>query len=65
MRRSVINLIIILTALPILLPLYNPSLELGGIGIALGVWGLYVSPIIIFGYLAYLYIEHSKQDAHK
>ncbi|MCF8239370.1 MAG: hypothetical protein K9I85_14500 [Saprospiraceae bacterium] len=56
MRSKMTSLTIFLAALPILLPLYNPSLELGGMGMLLGFWGLYISPVIIFGYLGYLWL---------
>lgn len=41
-------LILLLASLPILLHVYNPSIQLGGLGLLLGVIGMTVSPIILF-----------------
>lgn len=35
-------------SLPILLHLYNPSMQLGGFGLLLGMIGYIVSPILLF-----------------
>lgn len=44
-------------SLPILLHVYNPSMTLGPfIGISLGVIGMTISPLILFGILIYLII---------
>ena len=46
-------LLVFIGALPILFPVFNPSAELGAIGIVIGFWGTFLSPIIIFGFLIY------------
>lgn len=38
-------------SLPILLFIYQPSMQLGGFGLLLGMIGMTISPIIIFGIL--------------
>jgi hypothetical protein len=57
MQRKGTILLVIVASLPVLLPLYNPSLELGGVGIFLGFWGTVISPIVIFGFLFYLFFQ--------
>ncbi|MGK0209160.1 MAG: hypothetical protein ACI83O_000427 [Patescibacteria group bacterium] len=44
-------------SLPILLFVFNPSLQLGGTGLLLGFIGTTISPLIIFGLLLYLIIK--------
>jgi len=44
-------------SLPILLHVYNPSMELGALGLLLGIIGMTISPIILFGILIYLIIR--------
>jgi hypothetical protein len=41
-------ILLVLFSLPILLHVYNPSMQLGGLGIFLGVIGMTVSPVILF-----------------
>lgn len=52
MRRT-LPLIVIIIGLPILFPLINPSMELGSEGLVMGLWGTYLSPLTLFGYLIY------------
>ncbi len=59
MKKSYLYLILI-CSLPILLHVYNPSMKLGALGLFLGFWGLYISPIIIFGFLFYLILKANK-----
>ena len=42
-----------LLSLPILLHVYNPSMRLEWLGLLLGIVGMTVSPLILFGALAY------------
>lgn len=41
-------LLLVLLSLPILLFVYNPSMQLGALGLLLGVIGMTVSPAILF-----------------
>ncbi|MBT4119516.1 MAG: hypothetical protein HN666_01015 [Candidatus Peribacter sp.] len=41
-------LLLIPLSLPILLHVYNPSMQLGGLGLLLGVIGMTISPLILF-----------------
>jgi hypothetical protein len=41
----------VLLSLPALLHIYNPSMQLGAFGLLLGVIGLTISPVILFGVL--------------
>lgn len=54
--------LIFISALPILLLVYNPSMNLGGLGLMLGLWGTYISPIVIFGFIIYSLINSSKEN---
>lgn len=48
-------------SLPALLFIYQPSMQLGGIGLLLGAIGMYLTPIAIFGGLGYwVYREWNK-----
>ena len=44
-------ILLVLLSLPILLHVYNPSMQLGGFGLLLGVIGMTLSPLILFGVL--------------
>jgi hypothetical protein len=50
-------LLVIIAGLPILFHVFNPSAELGGIGLFLGFWGMFISPVVIFGFLLYLLLK--------
>ena len=39
---------LVLLTLPILLHVYNPSMQLGGLGIGLGIIGKTLSPLILY-----------------
>lgn len=54
-KNPIITALVVILSLPILLHILNPSLHLGGVGLLLGFWGLFVSPIIILGYVVYRY----------
>ena len=56
MRRAMIVAAVLLS-LPALLFIYQPSMKLGGFGLALGVIGMTISPIILFGALAYVAVK--------
>lgn len=53
MRRALL-IAAVFFSLPILLFVYQPSMQLGGFGLFLGVIGMTISPLILFGALAYL-----------
>jgi len=58
MLKSKLGLIvIILLSLPILLHVYDPSLQLGSIGLILGFIGYFISPVVIFVTLFYLLFQ--------
>ncbi len=44
-------ILLVLFSLPVLLHVYNPSMQLGGLGLLLGVIGMTISPLLIFGVL--------------
>lgn len=44
-------LLLVLLSLPALLHIYDPSLQLGGLGLLLGFLGMTLSPLILFGVL--------------
>jgi len=50
-------LLVIIAGLPILLHVFNPSMELGEVGLILGFWGMFISPVVIFGFLFYLLLK--------
>lgn len=52
--RKVILVAAVLLSLPILLHVYNPSMQLEWLGLLLGIIGMTLSPVILFGALAYL-----------
>lgn len=41
-------ILLVLLSLPILLHVYNPSMQLGAWGLILGVIGMTISPLILF-----------------
>jgi hypothetical protein len=51
MLRRLGLVLLILLSLPILLIVYNPSMELGGLGLMLGAVGWVISPLLLFGVL--------------
>lgn len=53
LTKRVLALALILLSLPILLFVYQPSMQLGGFGILLGFLGMTVSPLILFVALFY------------
>ena len=52
--RKLLLIAAVLLSLPVLLHIYQPAMQLGALGLALGVVGMTVSPLILFGALAYL-----------
>jgi len=52
--RKLLLIAAVLLSLPILLHVYQPSLRLEAFGLLLGVVGMTLSPLILFGALAYL-----------
>ncbi len=60
-KNTIIYILITLLSLPILLHVYNPSMELGGLGLFLGGIGYFVSPILMFGTLIWLIIKSTKK----
>jgi len=53
-KNYILISLLILFSLPLILILINPSMELGGFGIFLGVVGTYISPIVILGVILYI-----------
>lgn len=45
---------VLLLSLPVLLFVYQPSIQLGAFGLLLGVLGKTLSPVVIFGAIGYL-----------
>ena len=54
MKKRTQALTVFVIGLPMLLHVYNPSLQLEALGLILWFIGLYVSPIVVFWYLLYL-----------
>ncbi len=52
--RKALLIAAVLLSLPILLHVYNPSMRLEWFGLLLGIIGMTLSPLILFGALAYL-----------
>ena len=53
-------ILLLLLAFPILLHVYNPSMQLGGFGLLLGMIGMTVSPVILFFTLGAFIAKHWK-----
>ncbi len=61
MKSKVFSIVLLILSLPILLFVYSPSWKLGGLGLFLGVIGMTVSPVILFGVLLrYVYESWKK-----
>lgn len=58
MGKHLLLVLAVLLSLPILLHVYNPSMQLGGFGLLLGVIGMTISPLILFGALFSLIKKH-------
>ena len=52
--RRVVLIAAVMLSLPLLLHVYQPSMRLEAFGLLLGVIGLTVSPLILFGALAWV-----------
>ena len=52
--KKVLLIVMVLFALPALLFIYQPSMQLGAFGLLLGFIGMTLSPIILFGSLFYV-----------
>ena len=52
--KRILLVLLVLLSLPILLPVYNPSLQLEGLGFILGGIAMTLSPVVLFGSLLYL-----------
>lgn len=52
--RKLLVVVAVLLALPVFLFVYQPSMQLGGLGLLLGGIGMTVSPLIILFALGYL-----------
>jgi hypothetical protein len=55
--KRVILVLLVLLSLPVLLHIYQPAFQLGAWFFALGWIGQKISPIILFGALAYVVIK--------
>ena len=54
LRKRMLLVLLVLLSLPIVLPVYNPSLQLEGVGFILGGLAMTLSPVVLFGSLLYL-----------
>ena len=52
--RKILLVVAVLLSLPILLHVYQPPMRLEAFGLLLGIIGMTLSPLILFGALAYL-----------
>ena len=52
--KRMLLVLLVLLSLPMVLPVYNPSLQLEGWGFLLGVIAMTISPLVLFGSLLYL-----------
>jgi len=52
--KRILLVLLVLLSLPILLPVYNPSLQLEGLGVILGGIAMTISPLLLFGSLLYV-----------
>ncbi len=52
--KRMLLVLLVLLSLPIVLPVYNPSLRLEGLGFILGGIAMTISPLVLFGALRYL-----------
>ena len=52
--KRMLLVLLVLLSLPIVLPVYNPSLRLEGWGFLLGGIAVTISPLVLFGSLFYL-----------
>ena len=55
--KRVILVLLVLLSLPVLLHIYQPAFQLGAWVFALGWIGQKISPIILFGALAYVVVK--------
>ncbi len=60
MKKKLALIILVLLCLPALLFIYNPSIQLGGFGLLLGVIGMTLSPVLLFGVLGVFVWERWK-----
>jgi len=60
--KKLTSLLLLLLSLPILLHVYNPSMQLGGLGLLLGVIGMTISPLILFGVMLKYVADAWKED---
>ena len=60
-----IKLVILLFCLPIFFVVFNPNLELGGLGILIGIIGTYISPFLLFGLVLYFMFFKNKDAAER
>lgn len=51
---------LVVLVLPVLLHVFNPSMELGGLGLLLGAIGMTLSPLLIL-YLLWYYVRREWQ----
>jgi hypothetical protein len=60
--RKIVLMLTVLLSLPILLHVYQPAWQLGGLGLVLGAIGISVSPLFLFGALAYMIVRSGARD---
>jgi hypothetical protein len=61
-RKSAV-IVAALLALPIFLFVYQPSWQLGGIGLILGALGMTISPLIVLGFIVYAVVHEFRRNA--
>ena len=52
--KRILLVLLVLLSLPIVLLVYNPSLQFEGLGLILGGIAMTISPLVLFGSLLYL-----------
>ena len=60
MRKLIITVLVVLS-LPIYLLIYNPSMQLGGLGLILGGIGTVISALTILALLVYIILQEWKK----
>ncbi len=60
--RKVVLVALVLLALPLLLVIYNPDMRLTPSTLVLGIIGFTVSPLVLFGSLAYMVHKEWRAD---
>ncbi|QQG38287.1 MAG: hypothetical protein HYS26_01930 [Candidatus Kaiserbacteria bacterium] len=59
--RKIIVVALALLALPVFLFVYQPSWQLGGFGLFLGLLGITISPLIVIGFILYVVVQELRK----